>query len=144
MCGIFSLLNYSTNKIEYSKVSDEFAKGQGRGPENSTLFHDSALNIVTGFHRLAINGLNEASNQPISVITKLDKYSLICNGEIYNHDSLRSQLLSLGAKFLSHSDTEVLLNAYKYWGVECLDKLVGMCAFIIYDKIFFSWKKLCK
>ena len=80
MCGIFTLLNYTTNKLEYSQMAEEFAKGKGRGPENSTLQLDAELNLVIGFHRLAINGLNDASNQPLSVIKGVDNYRLICNG----------------------------------------------------------------
>jgi asparagine synthase (glutamine-hydrolysing) len=130
MCGIFSLLNYSTNKLEYDNVSDEFAKGRGRGPENSTLFHDDALNIVTGFHRLAINGLNETSNQPISVIESIDKYSLICNGEIYNYKQLY-KLMNITPT--TDSDCEVIIHLYIRYGIEhTLRMLDGVFAFVLF------------
>jgi asparagine synthase (glutamine-hydrolysing) len=130
MCGIFSLLNYSTNKIEYTKVSDEFAKGQGRGPENSTLFHDNALNIVTGFHRLAINGLNEVSNQPISVVAGADRYSLICNGEIYNYKQLY-KLMDVTPT--TDSDCEIIIHLYIRYGIrQTLRMLDGVFAFVLF------------
>ena len=64
------------------------------------------------------------------------------NGEIYNHNEIREKLIKLGYKFTSKSDTEVLLAAYKEWGLESLDKLNGMFAFVIYDfhkkELFFA------
>ena len=84
MCGIFSLLNYSnTNKnqrLSQQTIEEEFKKGSERGPEHSGLELNELSNTVIGFHRLAINGLNDASNQPI----KIGEYTLICNGEIFS------------------------------------------------------------
>jgi asparagine synthase (glutamine-hydrolysing) len=130
MCGIFSLLNYTTNKIEYAKISEDFFKGQGRGPENSTLNYDADVNIVTGFHRLAINGLNEASNQPISVIEGGDKYSLICNGEIYNYKQLYK---SMNIVPTTDSDCEVIIHLYIRYGIaQLLRMLDGVFAFVLF------------
>jgi asparagine synthase (glutamine-hydrolysing) len=130
MCGIFSLLNYTTNKIEYAKMSEDFFKGQGRGPENSTLNYDVELNIVTGFHRLAINGLNDASNQPIIVIEGGDKYSLICNGEIYNYKQLYK---SMNIVPTTDSDCEVIIHLYIRYGIEQLLRMLdGVFAFVLF------------
>jgi len=78
MCGIFSLLN--NNVFDADFVNKSFQKGKSRGPENSQL---TKVNILCdfGFHRLAINGLNQKSNQPITI----NDITLICNGEIYNY-----------------------------------------------------------
>ena len=78
MCGIFALLNSSKKYMDY--IYDEFKKGHRRGPEFSKLETDY-MKMILGFHRLAINGLNEESNQPLLI----DNVVLICNGEIYNY-----------------------------------------------------------
>jgi len=77
MCGIFALLNtvHTMNKIHLS-----FSKGEGRGPESHTL-KPIGENAILGFHRLAINGLNVESDQPL----QHKNLTLICNGEIYNY-----------------------------------------------------------
>ena len=86
MCGIFSLLNYEG--ITHDKVIENaFEKGQSRGPEFSTI-EKVSINALFGFHRLAINGINTNSNQPI----KIDNINLIANGEIYNYRELYKML----------------------------------------------------
>ena len=82
MCGIFTLLNYGDiNYINF--IKEQFMKGKNRGPESSS-FQNIEINAIFGFHRLAINGLDNISNQPI----KIGNISLICNGEIYNYKHL--------------------------------------------------------
>ena len=75
MCGIFALLNTSYN---INIVNSEFMKGKPRGPEFSKL-ELGYIKMILGFHRLAINGLNAVSNQPLVI----GDIVLICNGEIY-------------------------------------------------------------
>jgi len=87
MCGIFTLLNNS--KFDVDIIHREFMKGQKRGPEFSKL-ETSYTNTVLGFHRLAINGLNNESNQPLAI----NDVVLICNGEIYNYKKLYNYILS--------------------------------------------------
>ena len=81
MCGIFSVINHN-NKHEYSRLFNyNFKRGSARGPEYSkltTIQEEKESNIILGFHRLAINGLNKESNQPLVY----DGCRLICNGEI--------------------------------------------------------------
>jgi len=138
MCGIFSLLNYSTNKLNYNTIIAEFFKGIARGPEKSTINHDDTLNIVKGFHRLAINGLNEESDQPINVatslvtslVTSLDNYSLICNGEIYNY---RQLYRLMGISPTTDSDCEVIIHLYIRYGIQqTLRMLDGVFAFVLF------------
>ena len=77
MCGIFAILNNSS--YSYSDIEIEFMKGIQRGPENSKL-DDTYIQMILGFHRLAINGLNELSNQPLvikDIILILPKKSLL-------------------------------------------------------------------
>jgi asparagine synthase (glutamine-hydrolysing) len=125
MCGIFSLLNIDS-RFSQEFVHKQFMKGNGRGPEHSIL-QNIGSNVVFGFHRLAINGLNAESNQPIvhgNVI-------LICNGEIYNY---RELYLELGIEPFCESDCEVIIHLYERFGIErTLQLLDGVFAFILLD-----------
>jgi asparagine synthase (glutamine-hydrolysing) len=127
MCGIFALLNYDSyqsinNDINLKK---EFMKGQKRGPESSVF--KQYLKFAFGFHRLAINGLNEASNQPIV----FNDIHLICNGEIYNYKELYS-VMNIEPE--TGSDCEVIIHLYIKYGIEqTLRMLDGVFSFILYD-----------
>jgi asparagine synthase (glutamine-hydrolysing) len=80
---------------------------------------------------LSILDLSESGHQPMAL--QDGKLWITFNGEIYNYLELRKELEAEGAKFVSTSDTEVILYAYKHWGGDCLDKFNGMWAFCIYD-----------
>ena len=124
MCGIFSLLN--NNIINTDIVHSSFEKGKQRGPEFSKLYTVDIL-CDFGFHRLAINGLNEISNQPIII----DEIKLICNGEIYNYKELY-KLLDIIPN--TQSDCEVIIHLYKKYGIEyTLQILDGVFSFILCD-----------
>jgi asparagine synthase (glutamine-hydrolysing) len=100
-------------------------KGQHRGPEHSTL--QPYLKLQLGFHRLAINGLNEAANQPLIYNDVL----LICNGEIYNYKELYQEM---GVQPTTGSDCEVIIHLYLRYGIEqTLTMLDGVYAFVLYD-----------
>jgi len=125
MCGIFALLN-NYGFFEDEKIKDCFEKGKNRGPEYSEHSKISE-NFEIGFHRLAINGLNEKSNQPMWI----DKICLICNGEIYNFKELFNKI---GVKPVTSSDCEIIIHLYKRFGIEyTLSLLDGYFSFIIYD-----------
>jgi len=95
--------------------------------------------LTFGFRRLAIQDLTLTGHQPMSY---LKRYWIVFNGEIYNYLELREELIIKGYNFLSNSDAEVILAAYDYYGINCLNKFNGMWAFVIYDsnekKIFIS------
>ena len=124
MCGIFSVFcNEGINNIEEKR---QFAnKIQHRGPDNTQelLFE----NLLMIFHRLKINDLTDNGNQPLSLD---DRYYLICNGEIYNHQSLidKYEFVVKG-----HSDCEVILHMFKMFGETCFDYLSGYYACAIWD-----------
>jgi len=123
MCGIFALLNSVYDK---NMVNKEFMKGQSRGPEFSKL-DDSYMKLILGFHRLAINGLNEASNQPLVI----NDIVLICNGEIYNYKDLYK---SMDINPFTGSDCEVIIHLYLKYGItQTLTMLDGVFSFILYD-----------
>jgi asparagine synthase (glutamine-hydrolysing) len=121
MCGIFALLN----ETNISNALLEFNKGKHRGPEST----ETAIynNLLLGFHRLAINGLDDISNQPIII----NKKALICNGEIYNYKALYNQL-NIVPK--TNSDCEIILHMYEKFGIkQTLHMLDGVFAFVLYD-----------
>jgi asparagine synthase (glutamine-hydrolysing) len=101
-------------------------KGKNRGPEFSKLDY-SYMKMVLGFHRLAINGLNEASNQPLFI----NDVVLICNGEIYNYKQLYKHI---DVEPKTGSDCEVIIHLYLKYGIEqTLTMLDGVYAFVLYD-----------
>ncbi len=128
MCGIFSLLNpnYNNNEtLEQIIITEQFLKGKLRGPEFSKIEHNSS-NVI-GFHRLAINGLNAQSNQPIV----FKDITLICNGEIYNYKQLFKKM---DTEPITNSDCEVIIHLYLKYGIEqTLLMLDGVYAFVLYD-----------
>ena len=137
MCGIFGFLNKSltpANIITSKIIEDSFNKGKHRGPDNSST--TKLNNLIFGFHRLAINGLDSISNQPIVI----DNIYLICNGEIYNYKKIYEELNIIPQ---TNSDCEAIIHLYKLFGIETLlNMLDGVFSFILYDekqkKIFVS------
>ena len=131
MCGIFALLNHE-QKYREKFVRYQFEKGKARGPENSVL-HKVGCKITFGFHRLAINGLNDESNQPL---VKGD-ITLICNGEIYNYRELYALMSAYDSTVIpkTQSDCEVILWLYERYGIEhTLQMLDGVFAFALLDQ----------
>lgn len=86
-----------------------------------------------GHRRLSILDLSPAGHQPMCTPDR--RYWIVFNGEIYNYVEVRAALECLGYQFHSHGDTEVILNAYRQWGAECLHRMNGMFAFVIYDSV---------
>ena len=130
MCGIFLLLNNfykTTDRTQNSIIENAFMNGQKRGPEMSTI-QNFQMNAIAGFHRLAINGLNEKSDQPFSI----DNINLICNGEIYNYKELYKMMPEVTPQ--TDSDCEVIIHLYKKFGIEyTLSVLDGVFAFALQD-----------
>jgi asparagine synthase (glutamine-hydrolysing) len=124
MCGIFAMLNNESFKIDF--VKEQFIKGQNRGPEFSKLQQFGILCLL-GFHRLAINGLNDFSNQPIII----GDIALICNGEIYNYKELY-KIMDITPT--TQSDCEVIIHLYNKYGMkQTLQMLDGVFAFVLCD-----------
>jgi asparagine synthase (glutamine-hydrolysing) len=121
MCGILALIH---DNSEEAKVS--FMKGQHRGPDHSSWVHSDPVSL--GFHRLAINGLDDASNQPF----EKNGIYLICNGEIYNHKELYA---SMKLEPKTKSDCEVILDLYIQFGIEHVVHTINASefAFVLYD-----------
>lgn len=130
MCGFVGVIKVSGDKSiskDMLVVMNETIKH--RGPDDAGYFIDS--NVGFGFRRLSIIDL-EMGNQPL--VDARNRGTIVFNGEIYNYEQLRNDLISKGYKFHTKSDTEVILNLYFEYGFNCLEKLRGMFAFAIYDK----------
>ncbi len=104
-------------------------------PELAELTHVGHLSkeekyfVGLGFRRLSIVDLSANGHQPMS----FDKFHIIFNGEIYNHIEIKNELKIYGYNFKSNTDTEVILAAYHKWGMNCVNKFVGMWSFCIFD-----------
>lgn len=129
MCGIAGIYHPSQKEVEKESLLAMVASLKHRGPDGEGSFIKK--NIGLGHTRLAIIDLTPAGHQPM--MTTDGRFAITYNGEIYNFQELRSELERLGCQFKSRTDSEVVLNAYAYWGEKCLNKFNGMFAFAIWD-----------
>jgi asparagine synthase (glutamine-hydrolysing) len=127
MCGIAGIIGQKANKQNILRML-EIQKH--RGPDFMNYYCDENK-IALGHNRLSIIDLSSNANQPFT--SDCGNYVLVFNGEIYNYIELKAALQSK-YHFRTQSDTEVLLNAYKEWGENCLDKFNGMFSFAIWNK----------
>lgn len=125
MCGIIGI-NEKNEKLIYD-AADGF---KYRGPDNSSFFSNESVTL--GHHRLAILDLDSRSVQPMPDIN--ENLWIVFNGEIYNFEEIKDKLKDK-YDFKTSSDTEVLIYAYKEWGVDMCKYIQGMFAFAIYDKL---------
>lgn len=102
-----------------------------RGPDDAGEWWSADARVGLAHRRLSIIDLTTAGHQPMKDIS--GELCIVFNGEIYNFHEIRDNLTSKGHSFHSHSDTEVILAAYREWGTNCLDHLDGMFAFALYD-----------
>ena len=105
-----------------------------RGPDGRGMHIDPATGVALGHVRLSIIDLTNSGAQPMS--NEDGHIAITYNGEVYNYRALRDALITAGHVFASHTDTEVLVHGYEQWGLRgLLDRLRGMFAFVIYDKV---------
>ncbi|HXV76598.1 MAG TPA: asparagine synthase (glutamine-hydrolyzing) [Candidatus Polarisedimenticolaceae bacterium] len=133
MCGINGILRLDAraapvDREELLTTRDRMA---ARGPDGSGLWIADDRTIGLGHRRLAIIDLSDAGLQPMA--TRDGRYRIVFNGEIYNYRELRAELLAAGARFESHSDTEVVLESFARRGVDSFSGLRGMYALAIWD-----------
>jgi asparagine synthase (glutamine-hydrolysing) len=127
MCGICGEFYWDGQFSDSARLTRMLEAMKQRGPDDSGLWQNEHVGL--GHRRLAIIDLSESGHQPM-----LDKeLTLVFNGCIYNYKALKSELEELGHCFQSHSDTEVILKAYRQWGMECVQYFEGMFAFAIWD-----------
>lgn len=132
MCGIAGFVDFNKNSTELN-VKAMIAPLNHRGPdgEGTLLLENSEAVIGFGHKRLSIIDLSNNGKQPMS----LDHLYITFNGEIYNYKEIKIELLELGHQFRGESDTEMILHAYKQWGINAVDKFIGMFAIVLYDDL---------
>lgn len=127
MCGIAGAFG---KNWRLDQLQDMVSSQRHRGPDNEGTYVDPDFEGGLGHNRLSIIDLSIAARQPMTAAD--GRFHIVFNGEIYNFLELRCELES-EFTFKTQSDTEVLLAAYEKWGPGCLDKLIGMFSFIIWD-----------
>lgn len=130
MCGIYGIasLDRAVERGALERCRDLLSH---RGPDDAGVWIADGGGVGLAHRRLSVIDLSPAGHQPM--LASDGRLAIVFNGEIYNFRELRAELEKLGSRFVSASDTEVLLAAYRAWGVECLAKLNGMFAFVIHD-----------
>jgi len=128
MCGLVIVVG---GEIASMRLAEAGHLLEHRGPDAGGMWISPTRQCALAHRRLSIIDLSDAGRQPMSDPT--GRYWIVLNGEIYNYIELREEL-RLNYRFRTRTDTEVLLAAYQKWGVRCLDKLIGMFAFAIWDE----------
>lgn len=134
MCGIAGFFGYSVTGSQQvlQRMLDAISH---RGPDDEGVWLDLEHNLALGHRRLSIVDLSAAGHQPM--LSATERYVLVFNGEIYNHQVLRRHLADVGAApaWHGHSDTETLLAVFSHWGVrKGLEKCKGMFALALWDR----------
>lgn len=130
MCGIAGIISSQIVEQNIEQMQCMLEAQKHRGPD-SQKYNQLDDQVIFGHNRLSIIDLSESANQPF--FSPDERFCIVFNGEIYNYPELRTELAS-SYNFSTEADTEVLLAAYICWGVQSLDRLIGMFAFAIYDR----------
>ena len=132
MCGIAGWVDFKEDLRNKSKIMEGMVKTlERRGPDDEGIY--VSPNVLLGHRRLVVVD-PEGGRQPMVKNINGKEYTIVYNGELYNTEDLRKELIDDGFSFDAYSDTEVLLTSYIRWGVEVINKLNGIFAFAIYDK----------
>lgn len=128
MCGIAGILSSQSDKEEniLQRMTDALTH---RGPDAFGAWNSGPISL--GHRRLSIQDTSTVANQPMHDYS--GRYVIVFNGEIYNFKKLQKILTEAGYEFKTHSDTEVILNAWNHWGVDALSHFEGMFAFALWD-----------
>jgi asparagine synthase (glutamine-hydrolysing) len=130
MCGIAGWLNPAQQRpaAELARMAELQAH---RGPDDRGTFFDEDVGLALAHNRLSIIDLSPAGRQPMT--NEDGVLQLVFNGEIYNFQALRAELIAAGHRFISRTDSEVLVHGYEQWGEDLVPRLCGMFAFALWD-----------
>lgn len=132
MCGLTGFCDFNKNLTkEHLAIANNIL--QHRGPDHGdiTVLDANEATIGLGHRRLSIIDITAKGNQPMYSADK--SIVIIFNGEVYNFNEIRKELITLGHSFLTDSDTEVIIKAYQQYGISAVNKFNGMFAFALYD-----------
>lgn len=129
MCGIAGIIRFDKEAVQKEQVQSMLHNIKHRGPNGEGIFF--ANNVGLGLVGLNAFSPADAGYQPLADCS--GQYTIIKDGNIYNHQELRDELQRMGYEFSSSVDAEIILNGYKAWGKKVLDKLNGTFAIAIYD-----------
>lgn len=131
MCGITGFVDFSnTSKIDLLESMVQTLNHRGPDDFGAEILDVEKFNIGFGQTRLSIIDLSSGGHQPFHY----NSFSMVFNGEIYNYKEIKDELINLGHQFVSASDTEVVLHAVSEWGLESVNKFIGMFVYVIFDR----------
>jgi len=130
VCGLYGRFS-STGPLDPEAAIACRDRLAHRGPDDAGLWLSPDHRLALAHRRLAVIDLSAAGRQPMH--DTAGRLAIVFNGEVYNFRALRGELESFGHRFISGSDTEVLLAAWRQWGTDCLRRLNGMFAFALHD-----------
>lgn len=130
MCGITGFIDFH-KKTSKTMLDNMVSTLKHRGPDDSGTEYYLEDQAIIGFGqtRLSVIDLSPTGHQPM----KFQNLSIIFNGEVYNYKEIKKELKDRGHQFISTSDTEMILHAFDEWGTKCVERFIGMFAFVIYD-----------
>lgn len=133
MCGILGGIWAEKSVVDTEKVKQALNAIEHRGPDDQGYEKLSygSNEVILGHTRLSILDLSTAGHQPM--FSSDQRFIIVFNGEVYNFKEVRDELKAAGKQFISETDTEVLVEAWAYWGRACLSKFEGMFAFVVFD-----------
>ena len=133
MCGIAGWLDRYTDLTEkQSTIAQMVDTLKSRGPDQQGIYFNNEKDVCLMHRRLTVID-PQGGLQPMTKQGKLSQCTIVYNGELYNTDELRQELIALGAVFETTCDTEVVLEGYIYWGEECVTRFNGIFAFAVWE-----------
>ena len=131
MCGIVGIIRFNDKEISERELKNFTNSLHHRGPDGNGIFLDKTKKVGLGHTRTVTFDTTNKGIQPMSYLN--ERYQITFNGDIFNFIEIREELKSLGYKFKSNTDTEVILASYAQWGEQCQFKFNGSWAFAIWD-----------
>ena len=128
MCAIAGLLDLQAEEADFEKMLETMKR---RGPDGRGIWRNKRCTLL--HTRLAVID-PEGGRQPMELNWAGEHYTLVYNGELYNTEEIRRELITLGHEFRGHSDTEVVLHSFAQWGEDCLERFNGIFAFGVWEE----------
>lgn len=130
MCGISGFVNYENLKLNEEQIKNMLSTMKRRGPDETGIKTSDFCSLLHS--RLAVIDI-EHGKQPMTYKKDGAEFTLVYNGELYNTEEIRAELIKNGMSFDGHSDTEVVLKSFVMWGEKCTDRFNGIYAIAIWD-----------